>query len=105
MRAVCPTETRVNQTSVPYRQLIAEWLDRRQEEQQQVDAEIRICQLMARFIQHCQSYYRKNGKLTREFGCISEALRVLREDYELEKVDRFGPKALKAVQQRMIEQG
>lgn len=88
-----------------YRQLIAEWLDRQQEERQQIDAEVRMCQLMARFIQHCQDYYRKDGKLTREYGCISEALRVLREDHELDRVDRFGPKALKAVQQRMVGQG
>ena len=60
---------------------------------------------MARFIQHCQGYYRKDGKLTREFGCISEALRILREDFDLQRVDRFGPKCLKAVQQRMIGLG
>lgn len=88
-----------------YRQLLAEWFDRQQAEQQQVDVDIRLCQLMAQFIKFCQTYYLKNGKLTREYGCISEALRVAREDFDVERVDRFGPRALKTVQKRMIELG
>ena len=54
---------------------------------------------------HAQHYYRKNGRPTREFGCIADALRVMRPLYEFDRVMNFGPKALKGLRAAMVEKG
>lgn len=88
-----------------YRLLISQWRERQEDELDEVQPDLRICELMTAFIKHCDEYYRKYGKLTREFGCITEALKTVRKRYELEAVDDFGPKALKSVRDDMIGLG
>ncbi len=57
------------------------------------------------YLVFAQQYYRKNETVTREFGCISEALKIVRYLYGPLIADQFGPLALKAVRQCMIEKG
>jgi integrase len=48
-------------------------------------------------------YYLKDGEPTSEIKTTKRALKVVRELYGRELVSKFGPLALKAVRQRMIE--
>ncbi len=87
-----------------YDQLISDWL-RRRDVQYPTPQNIALCQLMAAYLVFAGEYYVKHGKPTREFGCISEALGLLRNEYEDLLVADFGPRALKNVRQSMIDRG
>jgi len=52
-----------------------------------------------------ENYYRKDGRVTSEYGCIVEALKIVRELYGRKIANDFGPLALKAVRQRMVDKG
>lgn len=87
-----------------YEQLIAAWLRREQTTLNDV-VNLSVAELMAAYLTHAREYYVKNDELTREFGCIAEALRIVRERHETSLVADFGPKSLKSVRERMIERG
>ncbi len=84
-----------------YKRVIAEWLVQKQEVPDKRD-EITICELMVCYLKHAKAYYVKDGEPTREFGCICEALRPLRQMYELTTADEFGPLSLQALRQAMV---
>ena len=68
--------------------------------------EITVIELIAKFWQHAQQYYRrKDGTPTSEVENHRQALRPLRELYGRSRADDFGPRALKAVRKRIIEMG
>jgi integrase len=50
-------------------------------------------------------FYRKAGKVTREYGLIVEACRAIKPLYEQELAVKFGPLALKSVRQSLIDAG
>lgn len=87
-----------------YDRLIAEWLLHQQVTPIDGD-ELTVCELMAAYLNHARSYYVKNKEVTSEFGCISAALKPVRRLYPNVAVSEFGPKALKAVRQKMIDDG
>ena len=87
-----------------YDRLVAAWLKRRQVKVGKV-ANITVCELILCFIQHAESYYVKDGKQTREFGCIKEACSPVRQLYERRLVDDFGPVCLQSVRDAMVEKG
>ncbi|MEZ6128957.1 MAG: site-specific integrase [Planctomycetaceae bacterium] len=87
-----------------YDTLIADWLCRNHEPPPP-GAECSLPQLMAAYLIFAKGYYVKNGEQTREFGCITEALREVRRLYPDVKMSEFGPRALKAVRERMVELG
>lgn len=64
-----------------------------------------ISELVLRFDEHAESYYRKNGKPTGEHETIMYALKPLEELYGLTLAVEFGPKRLKLVQDEMIRRG
>lgn len=66
---------------------------------------ITVNELILAFWRHAQSYYLKNGKLTKEASNIREALRLVRKLYGSSPGGEFGPRQLKAVIQAMIEHG
>lgn len=53
---------------------------------------------------HTQSYYQKNGEVTREAGVIDDALRILRKHFGSTFVSNFGPVALDEVREAMIDE-
>ncbi|MDA7928496.1 site-specific integrase [Mariniblastus sp.] len=57
------------------------------------------------YLAFAQHYYRKNEMVTREFGCIREALKIVKHLYGPVTANKFGPLALKAVRQCMIDKG
>ena len=87
-----------------YERLIAEWLRQNQLTLGSV-VNITVCELMAAYLSFASGYYVKHDKLTREFGCIAEALRELRKLHETTLVVDFGPKAFKAVRNAMVALG
>ncbi|TWT35210.1 Tyrosine recombinase XerC [Posidoniimonas corsicana] len=88
-----------------YRQIVGEWLDQQQADSLHEQTDVRVCELAVAYLRHCMEYYRKDGVVTREYGCITDALKHVRQHYDLERIDRFGPKALKTVRESMIEAG
>jgi integrase len=64
-----------------------------------------INELVLRYWRHALQHYRKHGELTGYHHAIRSALRYLRQLYGSTAAKEFGPLALKAVRQAMIEAG
>lgn len=92
------------ESKAKYERLIAEWLQSHHQSPE-AGANITVCELMAAYLSFAVNYYVKNEKPTREFGCISEALRIVRKLHEATQVADFGPRALKIVREEMIALG
>jgi len=90
-----------------YQRVIAEWLVQKQAPAKDDSQEktVTVAELMVSFLRHAKDYYVKDGKQTREFGQIKEALAPVRELYQDTLADQFGPLCLQAVRQRMIQIG
>ncbi len=94
-----------------YRRLISEWLanggqihvDRRAHGV--VGDDITINELLVSFWGFAETYYVKNSKPTGEQQALRYAMKPLAELYGPSHVNEFGPLALKAVQQCMIDNG
>jgi len=87
-----------------YDQLVAEWLA---SGRRAVDAAgISVAEIIAAFWDYAQAYYRHaDGTPTTEIECYHDALGPLRRLYGHTPAAQFGPLALKAVRQAMIEAG
>jgi integrase len=90
-----------------YERLVAEWLAtrRRPPTLQTAACDLTVNELLLAYWDHARSYYVKEGAPTSEPGTIRQALRPVRELYGGTRAVEFGPLALKAVRQRMIELG
>jgi integrase len=86
-----------------YDRLIAEFLANGR--QLRSESESVVVEIINAYRKFAEKYYRKNGEITREYGCIKEALKIVRELYGRTIANEFGPLALKAVRQRMIDNG
>jgi len=86
-----------------YDRLIAEFLANGR--QLRSDIENTVVEIINAYRKFAERYYRKNGEVTREYGCIKEALKIVRELYGRTTANEFGPLALKAVRQRMVDNG
>jgi integrase len=64
-----------------------------------------LAELLAAYLRFAKEYYSENGEPTSEYTCMKDAARPLRELYSRAPVQDFGPLALKAVRQRMIDSG
>lgn len=86
-----------------YHVMLAEWLAAGR--QLRVDPEqITVKELIARYWLYAEQYYRNaDGSLSTEVENIRLALRPVKELYGLTKGIDFGPLALRAVRQKMIE--
>jgi integrase len=67
--------------------------------------DLTVAELLLRYWQHAQGYYRKNGEQTSEVAVIKSSLRPVRELYGNQPAQEFGPLALETVRERMIAQG
>jgi integrase len=68
-------------------------------------ADLTIVEILARYKRFAKAYYRKNGKSTGEWENVEHAVTPLLRLYGRTPVQNFGPLALKAVRQTMIEDG
>ncbi|MFK7821622.1 MAG: hypothetical protein AB8G99_23115, partial [Planctomycetaceae bacterium] len=55
------------------------------------------------YFNHAKDYYRKNGRPTSEVGRIRAALKFLNQMHADTLIEDFGPRALKSIQQLMVE--
>lgn len=86
-----------------YDRIIAEFLTHGRELRDEVD--ITVVEVINSYRKYALNYYRKDGEVTREYGCIVESLKIVRELYGRKLANDFGPLALKSVRKRMIEKG
>jgi hypothetical protein len=59
------------------------------------DCDSTVVEIINAYRKFAETYYRKNGEVTREYGCIKEALKIVRELYGRTIANEFGPLALK----------
>jgi integrase len=87
-----------------YERLVAEWLSagRRLPEP---GAALTVNDLILRFVIHCEGYYPPAAKGRGELYCVRDALRPVKEAFGRTPAAQFGPKALKAVRERMVDRG
>ncbi len=89
-----------------YDRLVCEWLSHgRQLPNVVACGNLSIVELMAAYLRFAEGYYSRDGKPTSEYTCMKDALRPVRELYSRISIREFGPIALKAVRQRMVDQG
>lgn len=89
-----------------YDRLVAEWLaNGRRLPSKIASHEISVVELILHYWRHCQTYYVKNGAPTSEQQTIRVALRIIKALYGHTPVCEFGPRALKAVREAMIDKG
>lgn len=69
------------------------------------DVELTVDELLLAYWKHAQTYYRKGGKPTSQLALINRSLRVVHKLYGDQPVAKFGPLALRAVRQSMIDEG
>ena len=69
------------------------------------NADLTVAELIIRFWRFAQGYYVKNGSPTGWQVHIRLVLRMLKETYGHTRAADFGPLALKAFRQRMIDAG
>ena len=67
--------------------------------------EISVVELCARFLAHAQGYYVKDGRPTGAIAGFKAVIKYLRLWYGRDPASRFGPLALKALRQRMVDDG
>jgi integrase len=93
-------------SKLEYDRLIGEWLlNGRISQQAEADSTITMVELIAKYLKFCQSYYRKNGKVTNEATAILNALKVVKDLYGRQSVNEFGPLKLQVVQAKMVKLG
>ncbi len=94
-----------------YERLVSEWLSNgrprvsRPTADPHAKTDLTMNELILAYWHFAESYYSKEGEPTKELICMREALRPLRRLYGHTKPSAFGPKALKAVRQYMIDEG
>ena len=96
-----------SQTSIAeYDRLIMEWLaSGRRLPRRDAEESFTINELIAAFWEHVELHYRKNGEPTSEQSCFKSALGPVRKLYGHTQAEDFGPLALKACRQVMIDAG
>jgi len=97
-----PHGTRVSK--LEYDRLIAEWLVNNRRSIQP-DAALSVAELIAQFWQDAKRLYVKDGRPTGEQAAIKAALKPVKELYGRQPAEEFGPLALEAVRNRMIDIG
>lgn len=91
-------------SKLEYDRLIAEWMANGR--RLKTDAtDTTVVEVVNAYRKYAEDYYRKNGVVTREYGCIKEALKLVCGLYGRTNANDFGPLALKAVRQKMLDNG
>jgi integrase len=70
---------------------------------QQTPEGLTIVELCAAYLDFCEGYYVKHGQPTRHVDAVKLSIRAIRELYGFTPAAEFGPKALKALRQSLVE--
>src|SRR5262245_28201269 len=82
--------------------VVGEWLQRGRTPPREL-TEIVVAEVAAAYKQFAKTYYVKGGKITREYGCIDDAVKILTRLYGRRPTSEFGPITLQSVRQFMID--
>jgi integrase len=88
-----------------YDRLVAEWLQHDRRLQPAAGDSITVVELCARYLAFAKGYYLKDGRCTKVTPSIKAMMAYLKDWYGSEPAADFGPLALKAVRQRMVDDG
>lgn len=89
-----------------YDRLVGQWLANGRRALAKEEApQISVVDLCAHYWRLCKTYYVKNGKPTDEKAGVRAAIKALKHSYGKTVADDFGPLALEAVRQQMVETG
>jgi len=88
-----------------YDRLISEWLAGGRSLPPDDRNGLTVSELALRYWKFAKQYYRRNGQSTGTAENLRPTLRLLRTIYGDTRAADFGPLALKALRQKMIEQG
>lgn len=89
-----------------YERLIAEWMgNHRSLVEPDAKRKLTIAELLVAYLEFAQVYYSQDGKPTSEYVAMVHVARPLRDFYESASVAEFGPIALKAVRQTLVDRG
>jgi integrase len=90
-----------------YARVIAEWEanGRRLPQPVAALADQTVNELVLAYWRHAEGYYLKNGEPTSQLDRVKRSLRPVKELYGHTAAKDFGPLALKAVRERMVESG
>lgn len=91
---------------VEYDRLITEWMQNGRRLPSRGVNDLALVEVIGAYCQHADRYYVKNGRPTREAEIIREVMvRFVQPTYGRTLATAFGPCALKAVRQKMIDAG
>lgn len=88
-----------------YDRLIGEWLVNGRQLKEDESTSISIAELCIDYTVRSKAYYRKNGKLTKEFENVKCVMRELREVYGTMPATEFGPIRFKSFRERFVKRG
>ena len=88
-----------------YDRLVAEWLAAGRSSAAPANAPLTIVELCSRYLAFAREHYQKNGRCTGVVPGVKAAIKYLRTWYGKEPAESFGPMALKALRQRMVDDG
>ena len=89
-----------------YDRLVGEWLANGRRAVAHKEApSINVVDLCAHYWRFCKTYYVKNGKPTDEQAGVRASIKALKQSYGKTVANDFGPLALEAVRQQMVETG
>jgi hypothetical protein len=86
-----------------YDRLIGEWLAAGRYAAVSQHDGLTVTELIARYWTFAKGYYVKNGEPTGTTDSVRAAIRFLKDRYGKTPAEEFGPLALKAVRQRMVD--
>ena len=90
-----------------YERLIAEWIANHRQLHPDGNSgshtDFTVAELFLSYWRHAELHYRKNGRPTSQLGVIKLAARPLIESYGSTSVSLFGPSALRAIREKMID--
>jgi integrase len=94
-----------DESEAEYLRVIAEWkaAGHRLPPKNTQTPDLTVNELVLAYWRHAEGYYVKNGEPTKQLGRIKSALRPLKELYGHTPARDFGPLALKAVRERMLD--
>lgn len=92
-------------SKVEYDRLIGEWLVAGRQTKPSEGDGLTVTEVVAAYWQFAQGYYRKDGEPSGSLHGIKVALRLLRRHYGHTPACDFGPLALAALRQRLIDDG
>ena len=88
-----------------YKRAIAEWGQRGLAPPPPIERPTTVSDVMLAYLRFAKDYYRKHGKVTREFEIIRDCCKLIQPLYGRTPAAAFGPLRLKTIRQAMIDGG